>query len=184
MYHVYSVAGFGCWAFSPEKKEHKGNVIFYNKCNKSMTGMMTNIFQTCWEHSAKDLKYARGVARQVKKSIEDSDVKRVYMIGHSFGGFVCSIVAQILNSHPMAHKLDIVTYGTIMAIDPGSCPGVSIRQYMYKGDISLQCVQNRQHIKWLKSPINIHNILDAVRAHMSYPFESDSAYLVKRYDGL
>ena len=184
MYHVYSVAGFGCWIFDKEDRKKMGNVVYYNKCNSSISGMVKNIFQSCWKHSPQDLDYAHKISRQVKKSIEDVDVERVYMIGHSFGGFVCAIVAQTLNDHQMAHKLDIITYGAIMTIDPGTCPRVSLLQYMYKGDVSMRCVQHKEHIKWIKSPVQINNILDAVRAHLSYPVENDRTFLVKKYDGL
>ena len=184
MYHVYSIAGFGCWIVDKETKETLGNVVYFNKCNASIMGMMKNIIQTCWKHSSSDLKYAYKIVRQVKKSIEDKEVEKVYMIGHSFGGFVCAIVAQSLCGHPQAHKLDIVTYGAIIIIDPATCPGVQFRQYMYRDDISLKCIENRQHITFLKNPIQINNILDSIRTHLSYPVYSDRAYLVKKYEGL
>jgi pimeloyl-ACP methyl ester carboxylesterase len=184
MYHIYSVGGFGCWIVDPEKKKKEGNIVYFNKCNSSFIGMVTNILDVCWKHKHPNLVYARKIARQVKKSIEDPNVEKVYMVGHSFGGFVCSITAQILNDHPRAHKLDIITYGSIMVIDPGTCPRVSLGQYMYKGDVSMRCIQNKEHVKWIKSPIHINNIIDSLRSHLSYPVRNDRSYLIKKYSDL
>lgn len=175
------IQGFGCWLFPDDHTSTKtiGNVKVHSLC--APFGQMSHeIFKSCMVHSPDTTKYARKVTRLIKRQIEDKDTEHVFLLGHSFGGYVCSMVTQSLADHPYAHKLSIITYATIMPVDPSTCSRIHIQQYVYKGDISEKCIGSKnKFVTWLRNPTK-KSMFNPVTSHLKYPFKHTIDELVKR----
>jgi hypothetical protein len=83
-------------------------------------------------------------------------------------------------SHPHAHKLNIITFGSIDVADPKDVSGIRIKQFMNRGDVALRCNQmSRTGITWLKRK-KAKNMIDEWKDHMDYPLNETRDHIIKR----
>jgi len=172
----------GC--MSGNRTKMYGNVKYFQRCNKNIMQLVTNIGIRCWKHQNNKDSYIRRMTREVKKSLDDPSVKSVHIIAHSYGGYVTSHVVQELCEHKNSYKLNVLTYGSIYVIDPKNIKKIRMKQYMNRGDVSLRCnVMSRTGITWMKKK-RAHNVFDEWKIHMDYPLDEVKNNIIKKLNSV
>lgn len=179
MHHIFLVGGFQCQPLP----FHVQGVHFHYYCDAHKLQVAGEIAMQCFKRNDHDNRYVRRVYRKVLECLRDPKTKGVHMIGHSYGGFVCSEIALKLTRHPRRSLVHIETYGSIHIIDNREkCPDIDMVQYMFKGDLSLWCTDAKHCVKWLRHK-KVHNVLDSYQTHRSYPVFHRAQQLIKEYGG-
>ncbi len=85
-------------------------------CSKKMSGTLKNIAKTfCHITPSKNDSFVQGVFTRIKELLQEG--KRVFLVGHSYGGSVASRVAELVNREPdislYNKKLFVITLGSI-----------------------------------------------------------------------
>lgn len=156
--HLYLFIGLGCsvasgtGATGEEKQLTRGDVArsalarqdspyvkTFTVCNMSTGNTLKHIGKRCVLRSSQDTTYARMHQDAVEASLVDPDVTHVVVMGHSYGGFVASCIAEALNDHPYAHKLHVATYGAIQVAAPSAVRNINMVQFMNVNDVALRC---------------------------------------------
>ena len=149
MYHIYNLSGL--WCTDPNRTTIHGDVKLIQRSNKSLTHLFMNIGLRCWKREQAKDSYVSRVIREIRKSLADPRVIHVYIIGHSYGGYVASEVVLTLKNDPNAHKLVVNTYASIYLLSKHQFQGIQMKQYMNKNDVSLRCSEMaKDGITWLK----------------------------------
>jgi hypothetical protein len=157
-FHVFYIVGLGC-----DPNAQKSTASFHYECNASLSSTLETIAKTvCYMKPNKKDKFIIKNAMQVGKLLDDNS--QVLLLGHSYGGAVATVIADILNSHPAVHNLQVATFGSIFTIDPATIPNIKIRQFMKLKDVALNCNKlqepsfsdytyedTRQHITWIRN---------------------------------
>ena len=180
MHHVYFIRGAGS-VFEKNKQRVFGNVRLFHRRSKDIGQLVADIGVRCFMGQTKIDMFVRRMIREVRKSLEDDTVLTVYIIGHSYGGYVSSVIVKTLKDHPHAYKLDISTYGSIYVLEPKEHRGIRMRQYMHKGDVALRCNKlSRKGIKWIKNSKKSKNFIDEWKYHLSYDIQHKLDTLIKK----
>lgn len=165
MHHIYSIHGFIDTNYTVENVPKNVKIFRYHEDN--MLTSARNIAIQCATKKIHEFDYFKDIFKNVKKSIENPYVKTVTLVGHSYGGYVCSMVALKMNKSPHSHKLSIYSYASIFTLNLESIPNIRMVQYYYPGDIALKCTNiDQSSIRWL--PRKASNIIEAFKVHMSY----------------
>lgn len=168
----------GC--FEKDVRKRMGNVVYIQRCNKSIQNLATNIGMKCWKNENRKDIFVEKVIAEIKRSIQNPKVISVHIVAHSYGGLVSSEAARHLTQHPLAYKLNIITFGSIDIVDPRLVVGIKIKQYMNRGDVALRCNRmSRKGIIWLKHK-KVSNVIDEWKKHMEYPLNETRDSIIKR----
>jgi pimeloyl-ACP methyl ester carboxylesterase len=95
--------------------------------------------------------FPRSILERVKTLLNSND--RLILIGHSYGGYVASRIAESLSATmDMVYlkRLHVVTFGSVYVPSLARVTGINILHYMLRNDISLR-------INKLKPPGDIHD---------------------------
>jgi len=173
---VYALWGMGC--FDKDIRKRMGNVVYIQRCNRSLQDLAQDIGFRCWKEENRDDKFVRRIVREIKNSMRKSAVKSVYIVAHSYGGMVSSEAARKLYSDPCAYKLHIITFGSIDVVPPKVVPGIKLKQYMNRADVALRCNSSKTGIIWLDKK-KASNMIDEWRSHMEYPLNETRDHIIK-----
>jgi predicted lipase len=145
-----------------------------------MKQLFTDIGFQCWKNEQKKDLYIYRIISEIKKSLSNKTVINVYVVGHSYGGYVASEIVLKLSNNPNAHKLVVDTYASIYTLSRVQMNGVRMKQYMNKYDLALRCSKlNKTCIIWI--PVGKHhNIIDEWKIHMDYPLDYVLNNLIKK----
>jgi predicted lipase len=134
----------------------------------------------CWKSKESKDVYVYKVISEIRKSLSDPKVVGVYVIGHSYGGYVASEAVLDLKMDPSSHKLVVDTYASIYTLSRTQMNGVNMKQYMNRYDLALRCSNlNKTCITWM--PVGKHrNIIDEWKIHMDYPLDNIVNNLIKK----
>ena len=181
MYHIYNLSGL--WCTVPNNSKIHGKVKVFQRSNKNLKNLLTDIGIKCWKNQESKDAYVNGIIRQIKKSMEDPNVIYVYVIGHSYGGYVASEAVLSLKNHHQSHKLHVNTYASIYLLPKAEYIPVYMKQYMNKGDLALRCNSNRGDIIW-RNTKQSNNIIDEWKIHMNYPLDKILDHIIKKLNSL
>jgi hypothetical protein len=114
---------------------------YFSHCNPSLLKSIKHVALQCLSPFGPRLtKYLKMKKEVVRASLADPTVKKVYIIGHSYGGLAVNMMCKMLKNDPNARKkLYAITFGTIYRAKPTTLAGMRIRQYMYPDDVALRC---------------------------------------------
>lgn len=138
---VFIYDGLGC---SYEDAAHEtaagGSVHISRMCNASVANTLKHIAKVCVRHSdaIKDPRYVHNQMAHVRAAIEDTTVCEVYVVGHSYGGFVAARICEGLDTHDGAAKIRLFTFGSIYMVRPLTTIAI-ITQFMNINDVALRC---------------------------------------------
>jgi len=178
MYHIYNLSGL--WCTEPNRTTRHGNVKLIQRSNKSLTHLFMNIGLRCWKRQQVKDAYVSRVIRDIRKSLDDPSVVHVYVIGHSYGGYVASEVVLSLRDDPHVHKLIVNTYASIYLLGKMEFRGIQMKQYMNRDDIALRCNDMpKDGITWMNKKKK-HNMFDEWTIHLNYPLDSIVDSLIKK----
>ena len=152
--------------------------MYYQRCNKDLRQLITNISLRCFARKEVKDSYTKRIIREMKKSLEDAQVESVHVIAHSYGGYVTAEAVYALKEHPQCHKLNIVTFGSIYVMEPKEYRGLRFRQYMNKGDLSLRCNTNYKGVRWIKK--SKKHWWDEIFIHNDYPLDETRDSIIKK----
>ena len=168
------------WCMLPNKTTRHGNVKLIQRSNKNIRHLLTDIGMKCWkDEKSKDV-YVYRVISEIRKSLSDPKVKGVYVIGHSYGGYVASEAVIDLKKDPNSHKLVVNTYASIYILSRADIGQVYMKQYMNRHDLALRCNKiPKDCIIWTRRS-HSNNIIDEWMSHMDYPLVDIVNNLIKK----
>lgn len=169
--HIHTFWGLGCTSnmngevsnYISRHVNSKFNIQEIGHCNPSISKSLKHVALQCvTPFGPRITQYLMRKKQSIIRSLQDPTVKRVYLVGHSYGGLAVNMLCKMLRNDPDAKKkLYAITFGTIYRAKPESLVGVRIKQYMYIDDVALRCQRiripmfnansfNSQGITWLK----------------------------------
>ena len=131
-------------------------------CNKRVgSGPVKNILKTyCGLTPSKKDKFVLEVFQRLKDEIERG-TKKIYLVGHSYGGSVVSRIAELINEEPVIGLFDnvhICTMGSIYVPKPDKVARVkNLYHLMLPDDVAMKCngLRNnevRDNLYWYDRP--------------------------------
>jgi len=178
MYHVYNLSGL--WCTYPNRTTKHGDVKLIQRSNKDLRLLITNIGMRCWKRQVIKDAYIKKILREIHRSISDPNVHGVYIIGHSYGGYVASEAVLEFKNDPNSHKLVVNTYASIYLLSKSAMRGIQMKQYMKKHDVALRCNEmDKSAVTWIDSKPR-KSIIDEWTIHMDYPMDAIVENLIKK----
>ena len=169
---VFIYDGLGCsrWDEGIPETSRDGRATIIHVCNASVSNTIKHISRVCTRSSdaIKDPSYVRTQTACVQAAVEERTVDEVYVVGHSYGGFIAARICERLDTHRNAAKLRLFTFGSIyMARPMGNI--TTITQFMNMNDVAIRCngaqVPSKQ-TKWTKPYLPGDDMYaDEVRRH-------------------
>jgi hypothetical protein len=158
---VIFIAGLGYHKLTEsEMKQYSNNLEFYSRiktiflCNKSVSKIWYDIFKTlCFFSPNKTSSFVQQVHSIVNHYIDkDYDV---FIIGHSYGGSIASIIAETFNDKKQRKNLHVITFGSIYVPKPDKTNNIDIKHFMRVNDVALKCnrlvYKKDTHVHWIKT---------------------------------
>lgn len=104
------------------------------RCDRSLGRTLHTVARrTCALPPRRDSLFVAGIVDDVRSALDHGPV---HLAGHSYGGAVVSMVADILRADPNVHRLRCATFG---AIYTPSVDEVDLVHYMLRRDVALLC---------------------------------------------
>jgi pimeloyl-ACP methyl ester carboxylesterase len=164
----------------PNKTTKHGYVKLIQRSNKNLRHLFTDIGMRCWKNEQSKDAYVYRVISEIRKSLSDQKVKGVYLIGHSYGGYVAAEAVLDLKKDPNSHKLVVDTYASIYILSRPDIGKVDMKQYMNRHDLALRCNKiPKDCITWTRRSRS-NNIIDEWKIHMDYPLDDIVNNLIKK----
>jgi hypothetical protein len=178
MYHVYNLSGV--WCTYPNRTTKHGDVKLIQRSNKDLGLLFKNVGMRCWKREVLKDAYIRRIIREIRSSISDPNVKQVYIIGHSYGGYVASEAVLEFKNDPNSHKLIVTTYASIYLLSKSDMRGIQMKQFMKRNDIAVRCNEmDKSAVTWINSKPK-KSIFDEWIIHIDYPIDSIVENLIKK----
>jgi predicted lipase len=169
------------WCPYPNMTTTHGNVKLIKRSNKNLPEMFKNIGMVCFKKAIAKDPYIDRIKKEIQRSMSNPNVQAVYIVAHSYGGYVASNIALQLKGQPNSHKLVINTYASILLLTKEDMKGIKMKQYMNKNDVALRCVNvDLSGVTWLNTPIQKQNVIDEWKIHIDYPLDSIVDSLIKK----
>lgn len=201
------VEGLGCTRMTIDNVEmYKDYLKFYTKlpksnihfeCNQSMSDTIVGIAKTyCMIKPTLQNPFVQQVYARVVEHMSKGE--KVFLLGHSYGGAVVSVIVEALNSRPTIGKLHAATFGSIYVAPSSNTSNIDIVHYMKLGDVALKCnrlippkfttesyLDKATNIVWLYSDIMLNKFKlfgskENWDNHRSYTVQI-SSYLLDRF---
>ncbi len=141
--HIIYILGMGCLNEDAVRvaeyyRKLNKNAIINVECNESLKTIFKNIIKTaCYLKPSKNNDFVLRIFDKINKLLNAN--KDVILMGHSYGGNVATILAELFNSHTNANKLKVATFGSIYITKPKKVTNIIIRQFMMLKDVALKC---------------------------------------------
>jgi pimeloyl-ACP methyl ester carboxylesterase len=150
------------------------------RSNKNLRHLFADIGMRCWKNEASKDAYVYRIISEIRTSMSNPGIHRVYIIGHSYGGYVASEAVLDLKKDPNSHKLVVDTYASIYILSKPEYNGIHMKQYMNIHDLAMRCNKiPKDAITWIR-PFKSKNLIDEWKIHMDYPLDSIVDNLIKR----
>lgn len=148
--HLHLFWGLGCHyeyinttSIKNMASEYGGpNIRTFAHCNPSLGKTLKHLGLQCISPFGPRMStYIKQQVQYIKTSLENPAIKKVIVIGHSYGGQSVNMVCRELNSHPDAGKLDVTTFGATYIAPPSYLTRIKIKQFMRADDVALHCMR-------------------------------------------
>jgi hypothetical protein len=182
---VIYIAGYGCESIGDAnntkyEKWFKWHINQYFKaigdfdtfeymCNENKLSIAYDIFKTYCMLPPTKSDFINSILEKIRHYIKAKS--HVILLGHSYGGLIASMVAQVLsrdNLEIIRDNLTIITFGSIFVPSNEETNNINITHFMYKNDLALQCnhvKENDERVIWLDK-VNPNN--SGKTSHNSY----------------
>jgi hypothetical protein len=147
--HLHLFYGLGCTVDFGKKniiersiRSINPKVRIFEHCNPSLGKTLKHLGLQCISPFSPRLSsYLKIKLAHVQASLLNDSIKRVYLVGHSYGGQTVNMICRALNKHPMASKLDVTTFGATYIAPPSELTNIKIKQFMSADDVALHCMR-------------------------------------------